>query len=634
MLGVLRAASLTAKLGAIGALLLMLALGSTGLTLWVSWKLEGGAAAVNEAGRLRMQVWRLAQAVTEDDGARVQQYVQEFDASLALLARGDPARPLFVPSDRATAAAFAHVDARWGDYRAQWLVNAVPAHTSVTAQTAALVVDIDAFVGAIEAQLSRWTLVLSSFQLGLIGLAIAGGIAMIYAAFLFVLNPLARLQAGLHQLECGDLSTRVEVDSDDEFGRLAQGFNRMAQTLQDFYRDLEGKVRDQTERLRTERERLAVLYEASEFVARAPTLEALAQGFVRRARAVGGADAALLRWYDAAQHRSALLATDCVPAEMIESERCLHDGSCHCGQPAADRGARVIVLQPVAAAGAPAAGTVGAACERHGFERLVTVPVRLQDHTLGEIDLLYRGSGGGPGAEDRVLLETLASHLASGMEGVRAAALERESAVAEERALLARELHDSIAQGLAFLKIQAQLLRGALRRGDAAQVQRAVDELDTGLRESAADVRELLLHFRTRTNSDDFGAAIRTTLHKFQHQSGLATHLNLHGSGAPLAADVQVQLLHVVQEALSNVRKHAGASAVWVDVQQQPPWRIEVRDDGRGFDAEAVLDETHVGLRIMRERAAGIGASVQIRSQPGHGTCVSVELPQPQPLAA
>ena len=217
---------------------------------------------------------------------------------------------------------------------------------------------------------------------------------------------------------------------------------------------------------------------------------------------------------------------------------------------------------------------------------------------------------------------------------LNAAALERESAVAEERALLARELHDSIAQGLAFLKIQVQLLRGALRRGESAQVQRAVDELDAGLRESVADVRELLLHFRTRTNTDDFGAAIKTTLRKFQHQTGLTTHLHLHGSGAPLPPDVQVQLLHVVQEALSNVRKHAGASAVWVDVQQQPPWRVEVRDDGCGFEVDAAVDETHVGLRIMRERADGIGAQVQVRSQPGQGTCVTVELPQAQPLAA
>jgi len=632
----LRLATLTAKLGAIGALLLLLALGSTGLTLWVSWKLEGGAAAVNEAGRLRMQAWRLAQAVGEHDSDRVQRYVLQFDASLEALERGDPARPLFVPTDGRTHAALARVRERWGQLRGHWLAYAVPPQASMAAQTETLVADIDAFVAAIETQLSRWTAVLSTFQLGLMALAIAGGIAMIYAAFLFLLNPLARLQAGLQQLESGDLSARVEVASDDEFGQLGQGFNQMAQTLQEFTRDLEGKVREQTERLHTERERLAVLYEASEFVARAPTLEALAEGFVRRVRAVGQADAALLRWYDAAQHRSVLLASDCVPAAMIESERCLQDGSCHCGQPAACVGARVIVLQPVRAeaAGAPPVRSVRAACIRHGFERIVSVPVRLQDQTLGEIDLLYRGSGGRIDGDDRVLLESLASHLASGMEGVRAAALERESAVAEERALLARELHDSIAQGLAFLKIQVQLLRGALRRGESAQVQRAVDELDTGLRESVADVRELLLHFRTRTNTDDFGAAIKTTLRKFQHQTNLATHLHLHGSGAPLPPDVQVQLLHVVQEALSNVRKHAGASAVWVDVQQQPPWRIEVRDDGRGFEVDDAVDETHVGLRIMRERADGIGAQVQVRSQPGQGTCVTVELPQAHALAA
>jgi two-component system nitrate/nitrite sensor histidine kinase NarX len=403
----------------------------------------------------------------------------------------------------------------------------------------------------------------------------------------------------------------------------------MAATLQGFYRDLEARVHEKTESLRAERERLAVLYEASRFVATVPTLETLAQGFARRLRAVGRADAALLRWHDTAKQQYVLLASDCVPAEMLEQERCLHDGSCHCGRLDNDGSARVIAIRPLSA-GAPAA-----ACERFGFEHVVTVPVRLHDLVLGEVDLLYRGSVAEWSDADRALLESLASHLASGMESVRAAALEREAAVAEERGLLARELHDSIAQGLAFLKIQVQLLRGALRRGDAAQVQRAVDELDAGIRESTADVRELLLHFRTRTNTDDFVAALKATLQKFQHQTGLATHLDVHGTGVPLPPDVQVQLLHVVQEALSNVRKHAGASGVWLDVRQHPGWRIEVRDDGHGFDAGARADdETHVGLRIMRERAEGIGADVQVDSAPGRGTRVVVVLPERQALAA
>jgi two-component system, NarL family, nitrate/nitrite sensor histidine kinase NarX len=113
----------------------------------------------------------------------------------------------------------------------------------------------------------------------------------------------------------------------------------------------------------------------------------------------------------------------------------------------------------------------------------------------------------------------------------------------------------------------------------------------------------------------------------------------VQGHGVPLPPDVQVQLLHVVQEALSNVRKHAHARRVWLDVQQQPQWRIEVRDDGDGFDSarhpqDDTHNDTHVGLRIMRERASVIGAAVSVASQPGRGTRVVVTLPEPQAVAA
>jgi two-component system nitrate/nitrite sensor histidine kinase NarX len=623
-----RPVSLSAKLGAIGALLLLLALGSIGLTLWVTWQLEGGAAAVNEAGRLRMQTWRLAQAVGTGDTTRVRDHADQFDRSLELLRAGDPARPLFVPRDDATQAAFAEVRSRWSVVKSDWTRALGPEPLVAAAQAEALVREIDAYVNAIEVQLARWTTVLTTFQLALMGLALAGGVTLMYAAVLFVFNPLARLQAGLAKVEQGDLSVRVEVDSEDEFGHLADGFNRMAQRLQGFYRDLETRVQEKTETLRAERERLAVLYDASEFVSRAPSLEALAQGFARRLREAGKADAVLLRWHDAARQQYVLLASECVPEEMLEQERCLRPGGCHCGQADAASGARVI---PIGTAGPG----VRASCERFGFDHVVTVPARLHDQTLGEIDLLYRGLASELAADDRALLESLAAHLASGIESVRAAGLEREAAVAEERGLLARELHDSIAQGLAFLKIQVQLLRGAMQRGDAAAAGQTIQELDAGLRESTADVRELLVHFRTRTNTGDIVPALKTTLQKFQHQTGLATHLSVRGAGVPLAADAQVQLLHVVQEALSNVRKHANAREVWVEVQQQPAWRIEVRDDGQGFEGEgAVPDETHVGLRIMRERAAGIGAQVAVESAPGQGTRVVVTLPEREALAA
>jgi two-component system nitrate/nitrite sensor histidine kinase NarX len=139
----------------------------------------------------------------------------------------------------------------------------------------------------------------------------------------------------------------------------------------------------------------------------------------------------------------------------------------------------------------------------------------------------------------------------------------------------------------------------------------------------------LLLHFRTRSSGDDFIGALKTTLHKFQRQSGIATQLGVGGPGVPLAPDVQVQLLHVVQEALSNVRKHAGATQVCVRVDPHPDWHIEVRDDGCGFSvgAKPVDDDPHVGLRIMRERAAAVGAQVHVHSAPGSGTRVVLTRP-------
>jgi two-component system nitrate/nitrite sensor histidine kinase NarX len=82
-----------------------------------------------------------------------------------------------------------------------------------------------------------------------------------------------------------------------------------------------------------------------------------------------------------------------------------------------------------------------------------------------------------------------------------------------------------------------------------------------------------------------------------------------------------------VQEALSNVRKHARATEVWVDVDKGPPWRFTVRDNGRGFEPQPPgPDDTHVGLHIMRERAERIGARVRVHSVPEEGTEVMLEL--------
>jgi len=614
------ASSLSRKLIRTGIALLLVAFASIGLTLWVTWQLEGGAAAVNEAGRMRMHTWRLVASVQSAvPRHEVTALVAQFDQSLALLQTGDPTRPLFVPWDVDVLHHFARVEELWRMQRSQWTAPIPPSTMAAMHSADEFVASIDALVSGIEHQLSRLTAILNLMQLVMMLLATIGAVVMLYTGYLYVINPLAQLRRVLLKVESGEFSTRIEVDSQDEFGQVAAGFNRMAAKLQSLYLGLEAQVASKTEHIEAQRARIATLYEVSAFLNSANSIEELSKGFAQRVRTVMKADAVAVRWSDEANQRYLMLASDCFPVDMMDDERSLLAGACACGNLKSDARTRVIPIrlhdsEPVRH------------CTRAGYESLVSVPIRLQHRLIGEVDLFFR-SVAQLTREEVELLDALAAHLASALEGLRAAALEREAAVGEERALIAGELHDSIAQSLAFLKIQVQLLRNATQKQQAAQAQTALDELDAGLRESIGDVRELLLHFRTRASTDEVELALQETLQKFRHQTGLPAELQVIGHGLPLPADVQIQVLHVVQEALSNVRKHAGASRVTLDVVKGACWRFVVRDDGVGFLPGHDSSELRIGMKIMRERAQRIGAEVEVASQTGAGTSVTLRLP-------
>jgi two-component system nitrate/nitrite sensor histidine kinase NarX len=252
-----RPRTLAAKLLSLGVALLLLAVISVGVTLWISLRLEGGAAAVNEAGRLRMQAWRLAAQVSAGESALVQDLGGQFELSLALLRDGDSRRPLAVPWDDTAQRRFDAVVTHWHQLKPVWLGTAPPLPAQASQRAVAIVTDIDAFVAAVEHALARWTAILSLAQMGLMVLAIGAALLLMLAGQALVLSPLARLGEGLARVEEGDLSTRVAVGTLDEFGQLAQGFNRMAQTLETLYGGLEHKVREKTAHLETQRQRLA-----------------------------------------------------------------------------------------------------------------------------------------------------------------------------------------------------------------------------------------------------------------------------------------------------------------------------------------------------------------------------------------
>ena len=614
--------SLGAKLMLVGVPFVLLVLLATAATLWVSWQLDGGAAAVNEAGRMRMQSYRMSLSIGTQETDQLAGQIKEFDHSLATLRQGDPERPLFVPWDEVVSAHFALVEADWVQYQSRWISQRPTVFRDLRDDTMRFAADIDAFVSGIEAHIARWTALLHLLQMSILALVILAAAILLYTGYLFVLEPVGRLKQAIERVQGGDFEARVERTSSDEFGTLADGFNDMAGHLQSMYRNLEAKVAEKTVQLQEKSERLESLYEVTALVANAISLDSMAQGFVNSVARIAHADGVALRWSSQGNQRHLMLAAYGLPISMVDAEQCIYTGECHCGSSNTGTNIRVIPIRNTNPANLQH-------CAKAGFETIVSIPVRLHERLMGEVDLFFHARVA-PSVPERSLLEALSKHLASGMEYLRLNALEKEAAVSQERHLLARELHDSIAQSLAFLKIQVQLMRDAVKGGDPVEMAKVLEEIDLGVRESYSDVRELLLHFRTRTNVEDVEPALVTTLQKFELQSGTKASLNMQGQGMPLLPDLQIQVLHIIQEALSNVRKHARAFQVWLDVQQQPAWRFEVRDDGVGFDqGRDQPDQTHVGLRIMAERAQRIGAALEVVSRLGHGSSVILTLPVP-----
>ena len=613
--------SLGTKLALVGAPFLLLALLSTAATLWVSWQLDGGAAAVNEAGRMRMQAYRMALSIGSGETSSLAQQVAEFEKSLITLRNGDPERPLFVPWDAGVRANFSVIEQDWRGFQARWVLTRPDNVRGLSAETVVFTNHIDAFVSNIESHIAHWTSVLHLLQMSMMAMVVSGAAVLLLTGYLFVLEPVSELKQAIEKIQSGDFDARVARVTSDEFGTLADGFNGMAQHLQSLYRDLEHKVSEKTFQLLEKNARLESLYEVNDLVAKSTNLDELAQGFVKSMASIAHADGVALRWSDQANQRYLMLAAHGLPQSMVDDERCLNKGDCHCGTTSAQSGMRVIPIRQLE--------NTLKHCTRAGFETVVSLPLQLHDRLMGEVDLFFHAVVV-PSQAERSLLEALCGHLASGMENLRLNSLEKEAAVAQERHLLARELHDSIAQSLAFLKIQVQLMRDAVHVDNTTEVKQVLEEIDAGVRECYGDVRELLLHFRTRTNAEDIEPALATTLRKFEHQSGLQSAFSMQGQGMPLSPDLQIQVLHIVQEALSNVRKHARASKVWLDVQQQPTWRFEVRDNGTGFEPDNdQLDETHVGLRIMSERAHRIDADLAFISNIGSGSSVILTLKTP-----
>jgi two-component system, NarL family, nitrate/nitrite sensor histidine kinase NarX len=269
---------------------------------------------------------------------------------------------------------------------------------------------------------------------------------------------------------------------------------------------------------------------------------------------------------------------------------------------------------------------------RHTSGECAAAPLRVGDQTLGAL-CVVRDGGQDFDADESRALTLLANSVAIAIVNARLIEAGRrqaeQTAALAEREQLAAELHDNLAQMLGFLKIKIERVKDNLAQSEIEAAQRELDRMQRTTDEAYQQIRSMLTGLRQPPTTDDLLEKISACVDDFQQAAGLSTELIIvNQSALALPRSMQTQVLLIVREALNNVRRHAQATQVRVQIDRvNDEARFSVEDNGQGFVPTSIDSENHLGVSIMRTRAERSSGYLTIDSAPNVGTKITAHFP-------
>jgi len=321
-----------------------------------------------------------------------------------------------------------------------------------------------------------------------------------------------------------------------------------------------------------------------------------------------------------------LVAAQGLPARWVAEERSVSAGCGVCGLALQDDSLRL------ASEATSCRRRLGSfLCDGHGGSALA-LPLHCRGKAIGVFNLFF-----GPAPRGDTDLARLLRPMSDMLDiMIENAMLEQErlrASLAAERQLLAGEVHDCLAQELAFMRMRMSLLRGALEAGDTGRALECSADVSGTLGEAHGRLRELITQFRSGADPG-LARALEAMARTFEARTGVALAVDNRVADLELSPEQEVQVYRIVQEALANVVKHAQARKARVAIQRREGrLTVSIDDDGRGLRAASPAEGGHYGLDIMRERAQRIGGELDIVSPPRGGTRVRLTLAAAAPAA-
>lgn len=375
----------------------------------------------------------------------------------------------------------------------------------------------------------------------------------------------------------------------------------------------------------TRRREAETLYRLGTEITALSDVQRVLDSVVASARELLGADASLLSLLEENRGRLVIraasgLRSDAIMGEELAPGQGLSGRVVQTGQP-------LVVPDYVTDQGIT--HELDSIIRQEGLQTFVGVPISARGRATGCLSIAFRRVR--PVTDDEVhLLARMANQAAIAIENARLYEQVQSLAILEERDRLGREMHDSLGQSLGLLNLKVKLVEDLVAGGRTREAEEELAQMRQTIREAYDEVRHAILGLRTSAGGEDLEVALRVQVTRFREQAKLPVTFEVHGPVPTVPALAEVQITRIVQEALTNVRKHAQATGVAVTLGVVGE-RLFVRitDDGRGFDVAAVQEAAgaRFGLETMRERAEGIGGTLDIASAPGRGTTITLTVP-------
>ena len=648
----------------IAILSLMSALGSGAL----AWVAKSDAEAINTAGSIRMATYRInfqiATDFSDDHPFSPSLNIRQNDVSdtenkqsakqdkLDFANKTNPEKIDILSRDMenrleelqiyqlTSANRHVRINEQLNEIKEQWYQDLKPALLAQDKQgfysvSSRYIEDVNHFVGELQyrnEQRQTWQQNLQILSLILIVIMVLIGMRRMQK---LVLMPIKQLITANNEFKRGKSQTRVSIKGYREFEVLGNSFNDMASTIETYQRSLESEVQIKTQHLVKANQVLSLFYDFSKSLTTSQVslyqLDALIADFSKtlphleftlciQNKYITSKNAIVLHGDQMKELCKKLSCDSCITknGEYTKTYPIVHQQEAFGELRVRPKSALVMNRSFIADDGINDNNETG---------NDITPEQRIRMTEAGSI---FPFSSPELDAQNNELIVSLTNLISTALSLRKQRQQEHQLILFEERSTIARELHDSLAQSLSYLKIQVSVLERHLKNQmsepEAPAIYQNIEQIKVGLGSAYRQLRDLLVTFRLTIDNDNFDEALHEAASEFALKGGFIIKVNNDIMTLNLSAHEQIDLIQIAREALSNISRHAQAQNVEIHLQYEEGDKhilMRIIDDGVGMSGS--VDQTqHHGLMIMKERAHNIGGELIVTDNKPRGTIVTV----------